>query len=241
MNTTAQAYFAAHAAEAQTAYADPLYEARKIKKGDKMVVGSGLKFATRAKEDGWLLKSMSGDASAFLTKAEFARAAVAEVHTIGDERTEITSDYKVRAVKKGQQIVAYPFGPGLGVQDTAGTNAYLVGFPDAPDAPRYFSETDFKRQFRNPGEKPATITFYRSKDLDPKDETQMIVLKEDTTFAFKAGECEGKAGDVLYVNSKDEDGYTVSRAAAVKYVLRTAPQSTRPGVTGHKPSGAQPS
>src|ERR1022692_4985051 len=57
MNTTAQAYFAAHAAEAQTAYADPLYEARKIKKGDKMVVGSGLKFATRAKEDGWLLKS----------------------------------------------------------------------------------------------------------------------------------------------------------------------------------------
>lgn len=52
-----------------------------------------------------------------------------------------------------------------------------------------------------------------------------IVLKEETTFAFKAGNYTAPAGYLLYVNPRDEDGFTV---APMGYDIRPVDPAAKP-------------
>jgi len=190
----------------------PSYKARFVKEGEHCLVPSGLGIPVEiaAEEDGWEIEARRGE-YVFYNVEDFAEEFTpAKLDTSHAE--ELPEDAKVTPLSPGDSFIAFPFGPGLGVESTADENAFLVEFED--DAPVYINAMDFHVRFKTDLAKPddSLMGLFNEKSAltDPEAKKyKYVVLKEDTEFDFADGPYTGKEGEVLYKNEEDIDGYTV--------------------------------
>jgi hypothetical protein len=118
---------------------------------------------------------------------------------------QLPEDVNVQRVKKGS---AYPINIGLGpvvMEGTAICDGYLLIEPE--NRFRFFEEAAYDAIFGD--QKPVPVEGQILVAVGAP--VSCVVLDQEVTFEFLAGDCTAAAGSVLYENDNDndEDGYTV--------------------------------
>jgi hypothetical protein len=186
---------------------------REVKKGDIIFVDTigGNEQAT-APEDGYEVKHVNGKQSFVST----ANALPAEELELPVPRKDLTAAYikKIKPLKKGDEITFTPAKEGEepdGIDNIYPTYAEKDGFIIAlanEKEPAFMSNFELTSCFNYAGQRYGTDKEIIIADKN-KPPVTGILIKEDTVFDFKGGECFAPAGSLLYKNPHDEDGYTV--------------------------------
>ena len=219
-SVNAEEYFKAH--QAQEKEYVPVSTARKIKAGQTVLINTvlGIDAFVKAPEDGYEVKGPS-DSKKFLTKSQLKQQTVAadELELPAAKEDLTAEELKlIKPVKKGEEIYV---NPGLPIVGRAEQDGFIVTDEDGKYS-RFVSNYELTSSFNYAGKK------YKTHDeadiIVQKDQAPLkgIILTEDVTFAFKAGEYEAPKGSLLFVNPDDEDGYTVDNAN-LGYRVATAP------------------
>ncbi len=204
--TSAEEYYKAHQNE-EKEYVR-IWVAREVKSGDRITINSalGVDAVVSAPEDGYEIKDHAGT-SEFLTKAEFKEQAVpADDFELPLPKEDLTEEELklLNPVKKGDEIVV---NPGITIITRAERDGFILSSEEGGNS-IFISNFELTSEFNYAGRKFETEKELIVTDkLDPP--VKGIILTEDVIFAFKAGEYNAPAGSLLFINSKDEDGYTV--------------------------------
>lgn len=73
----------------------------------------------------------------------------------------------------------------------------------------------------------------------PEPDMTGIILDQEVTFAFKAGNYTAAKGSFLFVNPKDEDGYTVLPASSAKSLMEIGAQEAAPTAKKNNAPGSK--
>jgi len=217
-------FFKAHAGEAKD-YVQ-VYAARALKVGESRVADiGGLNIQTRTETAGYELArytSMHDSKKVFLGAQAFAeKTAPADTLAPAVPREDLTAeDMKAfTPVAKGDRIAV---DVGLPIITNADMDGFTVKTGDEKSLPVFLSNYAVSTLFNYAGAKKHT---HEDLIVRIKDEPELkgIILKEETTFAFKEGDYTALAGSFLFENKEDVDGYTVMPPGFAQFALREAP------------------
>lgn len=203
-----------------------VYAARALRAGDKRIADvGGLNIQTTAEHAGYELArytSMHDSRKVFLDAKEFAEKTLpADMLAPAVPREDLSAaDMKAfTPVAKGERIAV---DVGLPIITTADMDGFTVQVGDAKSLPVFMSNYAVSTLFNYAGARKQT---HEDLIVRVKDEPELngIILKADTTFAFKEGDYTAPAGSFLYENKEDVDGYTVMPPGFAQFALREAP------------------
>lgn len=179
-----------------------IYTAREVKAGESIDRGC---YFEDIKEDGYEISKGVG----YRNKREFAvQTTPAENMELPLPKKDLDKEYlqNIRPVKKGERFWI-DYGGGTLSCSTAAQDGYII---TKGKGQLFMSHFELMSQFNYAGkghetEKELIITM--------NDETPLtgIILDEDVTFAFKDCTQSARAGSLLFVDPKSEDGYGLQR------------------------------
>jgi hypothetical protein len=223
----------------EIAYSAPKVHPSRVEKGDN-VVGNvkGLNLEGKAQHDGWQIY-VNGNAK-FLTDQEY-REQVAKIETKPEKDLPDNADISI--VRKGQKVVVQPWSDtNMGVETTADDDGVIMTIDQKRKFrswAQFVAEFDTKdhpiasripEEFRHPTE------FRYVGDKTP---VRYLALPEDVVVDFKEGSDVAKAGEILFENPDDVDGYTLTPRREFEksfgFVQRSLPTGLRKSISGPAP------
>lgn len=200
--------------------------AQPVKAGGTAIINVGFNVQVSVDEDGYQLSDAAGNFSYLSNKDFTAKTVSADSLELPVVKQDLAVDdlKAIKPVKKGDTICV---DVGLPIQTTAKKDGFLVTTEEGK-LPIFMSNFELTSTFNYSGKKFETekILVVVDKEATPR---KGIILQEEVTFTFKAGEYTAPAGSLLYVNPDDEDGYTVQPYRSANAALRIAPSSPKVG------------
>lgn len=209
-----------------------LVEARKVKAGEKIILGDSFLVQSRAQEDGW--QTSVGSRYQFFNDEDFWSSHKRE--SVQGTK-DIPAGAEIVPVKKGDRIFTRPWSDtDIGVAGTADADGFLVTLPE-DGKPRFMSASTFNATFKTAAAGTSLPDQGTFREI-PKPGAavfRFVPVDRQTTFDFKEGLHTAEAGSFLIEDSEDPDGYTsMSAEYFSKLFLITKPA----GAPGAKPSSA---
>lgn len=218
---TAHDYYQSHKAQ-EKSYTH-VYTARPVKKGETIIIMSGLGIGAQVKapSNGYLVEdNMTRQPGTFLTESEFkAQAVTADQFRLPAAKEDLPTGVKLEPVAKGDTAVVDSF-LGIYAQVSVDADGFIV---IEGQSRSYVTNFELTSCFNYAGKKKKThdVLVVADKEDAP---VKGIVLTEDVTFAFKKGDYAAPKGSILIVNADDEDGYTIYTGSQANTFLRTKPR-----------------
>ncbi|MFN7226027.1 MAG: hypothetical protein ACK5UY_02090 [Holosporales bacterium] len=180
------------AANKQTATA--FLNARFVKEGETAIFNVGINIESRVEEDGWYIPLPVGQ-----VYEDFAEL---EEHVVAPQSVkhfELPEEINAKKVAKGASYVA---NVGFLIETSTDSSGYILKEKGSSGS-LFIAEAHYAAVFgdQQPVEGQALIAVDKP--------IPCIVLEQEVTFDFIAGEYTAPAGFILYENEQDEDGYTV--------------------------------
>lgn len=205
--------------------------ATSVKKGDSIIIDCGFLAESTAEEDGWSVNDKE-----FYTNSEF-KEAFQQTTPQTKNAQALPEQASVNTYKKGDTVLV-DLG-GIYAESSAEDDGYTV---NASGESKNYGAVEFHETWKHddiPVETGLSGRFNKISDKQVDSTTyNYIVLSKDTVFDFE-GEDEqytAPAGNILYENPNDIDGYTVTSPSDFlsKYKIEQAVKTETPKNTAKK-------
>lgn len=201
--------FKKHEDRIEIAFRAPPVNPARIEKGNDVVIcAAGMNCEIEADRDGWQIY-VDGRAK-FLTNEDYANQ-VAKIETCPEKSIPAGADIKI--VSKGETISIQQWSDtNLGQIKSAETDGIVMTIDQKR---KFFSWAKFVAEFKTEDHPVAQMVPEKFKNpteyrfIKDKTPIRYLILPEDTVIDFKDGPYEATAGQILFENPEDIDGYTL--------------------------------